>query len=97
MKHKEEEEVAFAMCQPPHSKERRNPFEKLRNKGNYFHNIVALKENKGEIVTYRQPSKDLNLKAQDYLPCNIYYAFFLKDILWKHEKSCGIKNAVGKK
>ncbi|XP_029701429.1 uncharacterized protein isoform X4 [Takifugu rubripes] len=96
MKHKKEEEVAFAMCQPPRSKKRKNLFEKLRNKGNYFHNIVALKEQKGEIVTYRQPSKDLNPEAQDYLPCNICYAFFLKDLLWKHEKSCRIKNAVGK-
>ncbi|TRY65184.1 hypothetical protein DNTS_009422, partial [Danionella cerebrum] len=85
-KHNDEKEVALAICLPPKSKKRKEMFEQLRRKGNYFHNLKVLQSGRGEIVTYRQPSSDVN--ADDYLPCNICFGFFVKTKLWRHEKLC---------
>ncbi|XP_041823315.1 uncharacterized protein LOC121628352 isoform X2 [Melanotaenia boesemani] len=85
-KHSDEKEVALVICLPPKSRKRKEKLEQLRRKGNYFHNMKVLQSGKGEIVTYRQPSESGNV--QDYLPCNICYAFFVKTELWRHEKLC---------
>lgn len=85
-KHNKEKEVATALCLPPKSKQRLQMLEKLRRKGNYQHNVEVLQKGQSEIVTYRQPS--MSATAQDYLPCNICYGFFLKDEVWRNEKKC---------
>ena len=85
-KHSNEKEVAQVICLPLKSKKRTQTLEQLRRRGDYYHNITVLQEGKGEIVTYRQPSEHTD--AENYLPCNICYGFFLKTELWRHEKVC---------
>lgn len=85
-KHSGEKEVAQVICLPLKSKKRTQTLELLRRRGDYYHNITVLKEGKGEIVTYRQPSEHAD--AENFLPCNICYGFFLKTELWRHEKVC---------
>ncbi|XP_041815524.1 uncharacterized protein LOC121622685 isoform X2 [Chelmon rostratus] len=85
-KHSDEKEVALAICLPPTSKKRCQMLEGLRRKGNYYHNIEVLQKGQGEIVTYRQPSEHTD--PEEYLPCNICFAFFIKTKLWRHEKLC---------
>lgn len=60
--------------------------DKLRRKGDYYHNIRVLQEGKGQIVTCRQPTQ--NAKAENFLPCSICFGFFQKSELLKHEKTC---------
>ena len=70
-KHINEKEVALAMCHSPKSKQRRQMLEDLRRKGNYYHNIEVLKEGKGEIITYRQPTEHVG--PDEYLPCDMFW------------------------
>lgn len=67
--HRTEKEAAQIVSLPPKSKTCIQILEKLRKKGDYYHNINVLQEGKGEIVTYRQPSENAN--AEDFLPCNV--------------------------
>ena len=85
-KHDGEKEVAHVICLPKKSKKRAQILEQLCRRGDYYHNITVLQKGKGEIVTYRQPSEHTD--AENYLPCNICYGFFLKTVLWRHEKVC---------
>lgn len=85
-RHRTEKEVAPIVSLPPKSKTRIQTLEKLQKKGDYNHNISVLQEGKGEIVTYRQPT--VNVNAQDFLPCSVCFGFFVKSDLWRHEKVC---------
>ena len=89
-KHNKEEDVARAACLPKNSKKRRLLLDQLRHKGDYSHNVTVLDTGQGEIVTYRQPSEEVN--PHEYLPCNYCYGFFLKKELWKHQASCKKNN-----
>ncbi|KAL1005187.1 hypothetical protein UPYG_G00055690 [Umbra pygmaea] len=84
--HGHEVDVARACSFPKGSKKRSALLEELRNKGDYQHNILVLKEGKGQIVTWRQPPG--NASVEDYLPCSHCLGFFLKSKLWRHESSC---------
>ncbi|XP_054600808.1 uncharacterized protein [Nothobranchius furzeri] len=53
------EKVAQATCLPKNSKKQQQIFELLRRKGNYYHNVKVLQEGKGEIVTYRRPTEQV--------------------------------------
>lgn len=57
--HMDEADVAHAFSFPLGSKERKKRLESLRNKGDWRHNQEVLKEGKGEIVTWKQPSKKI--------------------------------------
>ncbi|KAM9765903.1 uncharacterized protein ACNS7B_003023 isoform 2-T2 [Menidia menidia] len=78
--------------------------ESLRNKGDWEHNKKVLEEGQGEIVTWKRPSTEGNVK--DYLPCQHCFAMFKRTELWRHEKNCrncskehtsGAMNKKGKK
>ncbi|XP_048048612.1 uncharacterized protein LOC125269706 [Megalobrama amblycephala] len=90
LKHMDETDVAHAFSFPLGSKERKKRLESLRNKGDWRHNQQVLKEGKGEIVTWKQPSK--NSSVSDYLPCQHCFAMFKKVDLWRHDKTCRDKN-----
>lgn len=60
--------------------------ETLRNKGDWQHNHRVLEEGDGEIVTWKQPSKKVDVNK--YLPCQHCYAMFMRTELWRHMKSC---------
>ncbi len=60
---------------------------KIRNLGNYKHNIKVLSENKGILIPVYRPDHDAD--PQHYLPCQHCLGFYAKEDLWKH--SCKLK------
>ncbi|KAG9342390.1 hypothetical protein JZ751_016390 [Albula glossodonta] len=88
-KHLHEPDVAHALSYPKGSKRRAVLLEKLRNKGDYYHNVEVLKNGGGELVTWRQPAAGAD--PNDYLPCQLCLGFFIKSELWKHEATCRLK------
>ncbi|KAM9836767.1 uncharacterized protein ACBR49_019195 isoform 1-T2 [Aulostomus maculatus] len=90
-KHADEQEVLAASVLPPGSKERHLLLEQLRCRGNYLHNIEVIRQGRGEIIPWRQPSEDVD--ARNYLPCPLCLGFFLRADLWKHQASCRKKLA----
>nr|XP_057924088.1 uncharacterized protein LOC131125995 isoform X2 [Doryrhamphus excisus] len=90
-KHADEKEVAAASMLPTGSKERHLLLEQLRCRGNYLHNIEVIRQGRGEIVPWRQPSQEVD--ARNYLPCPVCLGFFLRADLWKHQASCRRKMA----
>ena len=85
-KHITEIDVASALAFPKKSSERRSRLDDLRNRGNYAHNIEAIKTGEGAIIPYRRPAKDEDTTT--YTPCSHCLAFFKKEDLWKHVKHC---------
>ncbi|XP_054608497.1 uncharacterized protein LOC129167875 isoform X2 [Dunckerocampus dactyliophorus] len=90
-KHADEKEVAAASTLPTGSKQRHLLLEQLRCRGNYLHNIEVIRQGRGEIVPWRQPSQEVD--ARNYLPCPLCLGFFLRADLWKHQASCRRKMA----
>jgi hypothetical protein len=86
--HDAETEVAQFLACPPRSDNRRKLIRKLVNDGDYNHNFDVLKGKKGELIIYRRPSSDNVAVANDYVPCDLCFAFFKKRDLWKHRKNC---------
>lgn len=80
------EEVAEYMKLPKNGKERADKIRKLRNKGNYVHNMEVLKNKEGALIVTRRSSKDVSYKS--YLPCEYCYGLFHKRKLWRHVRSC---------
>ena len=84
--HEDEIEVSVALAFPKKSKERKEKLDELRNKGNFAHNTEVLRKGEGTIVPYRRPN--VETKSTSYVPCSDCLAFFLKQDLWKHAKTC---------
>lgn len=84
--HKAEPEVEEVMRLPLKSSIRRQRPEKLLRLGNYKHNTQVLQTKSGMLVTTRRPSKPCS--ADDFVPCEYCFAFFLQRDLWKHVKVC---------
>lgn len=91
----QKEDVAKATCLPKNSKKRRLLFDQLCYKGDYYHNVTVLETGEGEIVTFTQPSEEVN--PHEYLPCTYCFAFLRRGELWKHEASCKKPNAPPQK
>lgn len=85
-RHRSEKEVAAIVSLPPKSKRRIQVLEKLRRKGDYYHNICVLQKGEGQIVTCRRPTS--NASAKDFSPCSVCFGFFRKSDLLRHEKMC---------
>lgn len=85
-KHADQQEVAAASMLPTGSKQRHLLLEHLRCRGNYLHNIEVIRQGKGEIIPWRQPTEEVD--ARNYLPCPLCLGFFFRADLWKHQASC---------
>lgn len=94
-KHKSEPEVKKILSLPPFSEERRREILKLRNAGNYKHNLEVLKKGTGLLVTKKRCSTEM-LK-EDYLPCKWCLGFFVRSSLWKHQSTCAFMEKVSAK
>ena len=93
-KHGGEIDVAKALSYSKGSKTRRHLLDELRHKGNYQHNIAAMKCGQGEVVTWRQPPTGSDVS--DYLPCKHCFTFFVRKELWKHQAKCKSKKQTSK-
>lgn len=93
--HKGESEVQNVIGMPVNSTERKLALLKLRNAGDYKHNVDALKTGKGTIVTWSRKSTEE--RPSDYLPCEDCLGFFLKGGLWRHRAVCPLRKEKGSK
>lgn len=84
--HEDESQVSKILEIPKRSPERKLLLEKVRNLGNYEHNMRVLRENKGEIIPWRCPPNPVSFKK--YVPCKCCKGFFQKKDLWRHLRAC---------
>ena len=94
--HAELPEVSAELCK--HGKELKLGLLRLRNLGNFRHNISVL-ENGCGILHVSKRSHKKSKAAEDYLPCVHCLAFYCRDQLWRHCRRCPLnkkQSAVGK-
>jgi len=88
-KHVDKPEVKMGLTLPVNSKERRNWFDNIRKRGNFYHNVEVLHSDSGIIVPVRR-SKCAS-DPSDSLPCEVCYGFYSSKELWRHVKACKLK------
>ena len=71
---------------------RKRVFAKYRNLGNFNNNVDVLLEKRGMFYVGRRPSDEKNATPYDYLPCPNCLTFLVKGELWRHKKTCPLKN-----
>ena len=69
---------------------RKLELKRLRLKGDFYHNIKALKIG-GELIVYRRPNHITDVA--DYKPCKFCYLFLHKNELWRHTQKCSFKSS----
>lgn len=87
-RHMSEKEVYNISCLEKNSSPRKKEIAKLRDLGNYLHNVNVVQEKKGEIVFGKRPSQRSNVDLNRYSPCNNCYKFLITADLWRHHKKC---------
>lgn len=92
-KHKNEEEVKALSTLS--SKDKAIQLDKLRCKGDFYHNIKVLKTG-GELIIWRRPDKDDVANVEDYIPCKFCLAFITKSEMWRHAEVCRLKSSESK-
>ena len=83
--HSSEEEVKEAFSKVD-ERERKHYIEKIKNMGNFNHNMKVLKEGKGELIVARRSAN--KLCVTDYLPCTYCFGFYRSKELFRHVKNC---------
>jgi len=83
--HCNEADVARILAKPAGSAERKLGWEKLKNLGNFNHNVETLRAGNGEVIVRRRATKG---SPDEFLPCEFCYGFFRCHLLWKHVKHC---------
>ncbi|XP_028281560.1 uncharacterized protein LOC114448636 [Parambassis ranga] len=82
-------EVVHVFSLPEHSKERKTLLEKMRNKGNFRHNIAVLQDGTGPVKVKRKPkSKAL---AGKFISCMHCQGMYLRKEFWRHARKCPCK------
>ncbi|XP_063755780.1 uncharacterized protein LOC134875235 [Eleginops maclovinus] len=84
---KEVPEIAEAKSLPKTSKERKKLFDEFRNKGNYRHNQVVLKNNSGELKAKRRPNTSA-ISSKSHVHCIHCKGMYLRKDLWRHVFRC---------
>lgn len=80
--HADEIDVARLLAMKKGSEERKNAFQLLPNKGNYYHNKRVFASDYGEIIPVRRPSNPCD--AHDFVPCPSCLGYFPREELRKH-------------
>ncbi|XP_051747472.1 uncharacterized protein LOC127511081 [Ctenopharyngodon idella] len=80
--HKTEAEVMEALSYPKRSEKRRLLLEKLRNRGNFQHNLGVLKNGTGQIKLKRTS------KQSKFIHCVYCKGMFSRSELWRHSRRC---------
>lgn len=85
--HANELEVAKILILPKKSKQRRQLWEELVNKGDYQHNFAVIEKGHGIVIPkYRKSSRSVEVK--DYIPCYNCKGMYKRSELWKHSSQC---------
>ncbi|RXG73974.1 hypothetical protein Avbf_01616 [Armadillidium vulgare] len=88
-RHPEEKEVREIQQYPVGRPERGTLLFRLRNLGNFKHNVDVIKKNEGILLINRRPNRKCDRQNyMNYVPCKYCYGFFYKYDLTNHCKSC---------
>ena len=87
--HSSEEEVKEAFSKVD-ERERKHCIEKIKNMGNFNHNMKLLKEGKGELIVARRSAN--KLCVTDYLPCTYCFGFYRSKELFR-QISCHVEES----
>ncbi|XP_060083514.1 uncharacterized protein LOC132562769 [Ylistrum balloti] len=97
-KHKDQMEVANVLALKKGSQSRALAWKKLRNMGNFQHNVLILStpthdqaDDDLQLIVDRRPKNAINM--DEFLPCSFCLAFFRKRDLWRHAKKCPLNIA----
>lgn len=93
--HSTEMAVAKILSYPKRSRERKQLWAKLVNRGNYEHNFEVLKEGTGVIVPKYRPRKHEEKDAKHYIPCQFCFGTYVQEDLWKHQRRCPFNDSHG--
>lgn len=101
MMHKDEREIASLPDVPKNKtsqsgrdtlKKRALELDKLRNMGDFHHNLNVLLDKRGILLLGRLAMRDYVHRPDDYLPCKYCLVFYYKKELWRHAKKCSFRN-----
>lgn len=73
--HSTETEVIECYSAPTNSLQRTRLLQRLKNKGNYIHNLKVLENQLGDLIVILNPS--MVCQPTDYLPCRYCYGVYL--------------------
>ena len=65
---------------------------KKRLKGDFYHNIKALKTG-DELFVIRRPLSGANISPEEFVPCKFCYGFLVKNQLRRHIKNCALRSS----
>ena len=89
--HSREEDVHAAMQYPKRSTQRKRAWDKLRNDGDFDHNMDVFKHQEGTIIPKYRSKAGINKQANDYLPCTYCKAMYVSKELNDHQHRCPLK------
>lgn len=81
-------EIVQAFSLPEDSKERKI-LEKMRNKGNFKHNIAVLQDGTGSLKVKRKPKA--KALAGKFIHCMYCQGMYIRKELWRHVRRCPFK------
>lgn len=84
-------EVAQVLALPKTSERRKKMLTKLRNRGNFKHNMKVLASGSGLIKVKRKSKKKYD--KEKYVHCMYCQGLYLRKDLWRHAKNCLSKPA----
>lgn len=87
--HKTHAEIVQAFSLPEDSKERKILLEKMRNKGNFKHNISVLQDGTGSLKVKRKPKA--KALAGKFIHCMYCQGMYIRKELWRHVRRCSFK------
>lgn len=93
--HPQERLVADVLEKNKGERERKEKWKKIRNMGNFLHNIKTLNGKDGHLIVERRPR--VIKGSEKFLPCTYCLGFFDKGELWRHTKACPLLGQMGNK
>ena len=91
--HSEEKDIQEAMILPKKSTERHNAWQKIIGQGDFNANIEMMKRYHPPQFLVRRSDNN----GDDRIPCSMYKSFFKDSLLYKHVKTCFMRDQVGGK
>ena len=92
--HKSEPDIIQILLMTPNTQQRKDALAKIRNKGDYKHNIGVLRNKKGMIIPKVRPKAVKNFS--EYLPCIFCHAMFTEKDMINHTKRCKFNEIMDK-
>lgn len=83
--HSKEVEVQRALAFEKGSKERKEAWKSMRNKGNFAHNMMVYNQGKGQVIPCKRPRT--SIEGTKYIQCKECKGTYRRSELWRHVKA----------